>query len=179
VFTPLEMKDTVYNPGPDLLPRIPPTEQDPWRNRLLRGEVHDENCFAYGGVCGHAGLFSPARDLAVFAQMLLNGGTYGGKRILKRSTVEYFTRRQNEPPDSTRALGWDTPAPRGSFSGIFFSLHSFIHTGFTGTSMAVDPDHGVFVILLTNRVHPTRENQKISKARQAIHDAVMEALQCN
>lgn len=141
----------------------------------MRGEVHDENCYAYGGVCGHAGLFSTAPNLAVFAQMMLNGGTYGGTRFLKRSTVEYFTTRQNEPPGTTRALGWDMPG-RNSFSGQYFSPRSFIHTGFTGTSIAVDPDKDLFVILLTNRVYPTRENQKIARARQAIHNAVVEAL---
>jgi CubicO group peptidase (beta-lactamase class C family) len=179
VFGPLKMKDTLYNPGRKLLKRIPPTENDPWRQRVVRGQVHDENCYAYGGICGHAGLFSTATDLAVFAQMMLNGGSYGGKRILDPETVDYFTTRQNEPPGTTRALGWDTPSERNSWAGQYFSPRSFIHTGFTGTSIAIDPDKQLFVILLTNRVNPTRDNNRISKARPAIHDAVVEALHCN
>lgn len=176
VFDPLGMKNTGYNPAPSLLLRIPPTEDDPFRKRVVRGQVHDENCFVMGGVCGHAGLFSAAGDLAVFAQMMLNGGTYGGRRILKRSTVDLFTTRQPGPPNSTRALGWDTPPAKGTWTGDYMSPRSFIHTGFTGTSVVVDPDKDLFVILLTNRVHPTRENPRIAKARADIHNAIVETL---
>ncbi len=177
VFDPLEMKDTFYNPPKTYLPRIPPTEQDDvFRKRLVRGEVHDENAWVMGGVAGHAGLFSTARDLAAFAQMMLNGGTYGGRRILKRNTVETFTARQPAPAGSTRALGWDTPSAKGSSAGDFFSPRSFGHTGFTGTSLWLDPEKELFVILLSNRVHPTRENQQHIKVRPAVHNAVVEAL---
>jgi len=176
VFDPLGMKNTGYTPAPSLLPRIPPTEDDPFRKRVVRGQVHDENCFVMGGVCGHAGLFSAAGDLAVFAQMMLNGGAYGGRRILRRSTVDLFTTRQPGPPGSTRCLGWDSPGPKAPFVGEHFSTNSFIHTGFTGTSIAIDPEKELFVILLTNRVHPTRENLRIAKARPEIHDAIVETL---
>ncbi len=177
VFEPLEMKDTLYHPPQSLLARIPPTERDDvFRKRLVRGEVHDENAWVMNGVAGHAGLFSSARDLAVYAQMMLNGGTYNGRRILKRSTIELFTARQPGPPETTRALGWDTPAARGSSAGSHFSAHSFGHTGFTGTTVWVDAEKQLFVVLLTNRVHPTRENQQIQKVRPAVHNAIVEAL---
>ena len=107
VLAPLGMKDTLFRPGPALLSRIAPTEQDAWRGRLVRGEVHDENAFVLGGVAAHAGLFGTASDLAHFAQMLLNGGVYDNQRIVSRATVEKFTRRA-EVPGSSRALGWDT-----------------------------------------------------------------------
>src|SRR5262249_24507636 len=103
VLEPLGMTDTLYRPGPELLPRIAPTEQDPWRGRLLRGEVHDENAFAMGGVAPHAGLFGTAPDLARFAQMMLNGGVYAQQRIVSREVVERFTRRAGIP-GSSRAL---------------------------------------------------------------------------
>ncbi len=168
------MKDTLFRPGPDLLPRIAPTEKDPWRGRLLRGEVHDENAFALGGVAPHAGLFGTAPDLARFAQMLLNGGVYDHRRLVSRETVELFTRRAGVP-ESSRALGWDTPSA-GSSAGTLFSSRSFGHTGFTGTSLWIDPDRRLFLVLLTNRVHPTRENDAIRKARPAVADAVVRAL---
>ncbi|MFI5183823.1 MAG: serine hydrolase domain-containing protein, partial [Vicinamibacteria bacterium] len=147
---------------------------DPWRGRLLRGEVHDENAFALGGVAPHAGLFGTAPDLARFAQMLVNGGVYEHRRIVSRETLEGFTRRAGVP-DSSRALGWDTPSS-GSSSGSLFSPRSFGHTGFTGTSLWIDPDRRLFLILLTNRVYPTRDNDGIRKARPAIADAVVHAL---
>ncbi len=175
VFEPLGMTDTLYVPGPDLLSRIAPTEYDSWRGCLVRGEVHDENAFALGGVAPHAGLFSTAGDLARFTQMLLNGGVLEHHRIVSRETVELFTRLAGHG-DSTRALGWDTKSPEKSSAGMFFSPHSFGHTGFTGTSIWVDPERELFVILLTNRVYPTRDNQLIRKARPAVADAVVRAL---
>jgi beta-N-acetylhexosaminidase len=175
VFEPLGMTDTLYAPGPDLLPRIAPTEYDTWRGCLVRGEVHDENAFALGGVAPHAGLFSTAGDLARFTQMLLNGGVLEHHRIVSRETVELFTSPAGNG-DSTRALGWDTKSPEKSSAGMFFSPRSFGHTGFTGTSIWVDPDRELFVILLTNRVYPTRDNQLIRKARPAVADAVVTAL---
>jgi beta-glucosidase-like glycosyl hydrolase/CubicO group peptidase (beta-lactamase class C family) len=174
IFEPLGMKDTLYRPPLELLARVAPTEQDPWRGRLVRGEVHDENAFALGGVAPHAGLFGTAPDLARFAQMLLNGGRYDHKRIVSRETVERFTRRAGVP-ESSRALGWDTPS-EGSSAGRLLSPRSFGHTGFTGTSMWMDPDRNLFVILLTNRVHPTRENTAIFQARRAVADAVVSGL---
>jgi beta-glucosidase-like glycosyl hydrolase/uncharacterized protein YbbC (DUF1343 family) len=175
VFEPLAMTDTFYRPGEDLLPRIAPTELDSWRGRMVRGEVHDENAFALGGIAPHAGLFSTAGDLARFVQMLLNGGVLEHHRIVSRATVELFTRKAGEG-ESTRALGWDTKSPEKSTAGSYFSPRSFGHTGFTGTSIWVDPDRELFLILLTNRVHPTRDNQLIRKARPAVADAVVNGL---
>ena len=177
VFEPLGMKDTLYQPPKCLRVRIAPTEQDDlFRKRLIRGEVHDEHAWVMNGVAGHAGLFSAARDLAVFAQMMLNGGAYGGRRILQRRTIEKFTARPAGRAGRTRALGWDTPSLKGSSAGAHFSPRSFGHTGFTGTSLWVDPEKQLFVVLLSNRVHPTRENIQIRKVRPAVHNAVVEAL---
>ncbi len=175
IFDPLKMSETMFRPAKKLWPQIAPTEVDNnLRHRLLQGEVHDENASAIGGVSGHAGLFSTAPDLAAFCQMLLNGGSYAHERILRRATVAQFTTPQ-QLSGSTRTLGWTVPT-EGSSSGHFFSAHSFGHTGFTGTSIWIDPDRDLFVVLLTNRVNPTRENQKIAQVRPALHDAVMESL---
>ena len=176
LFAPLGMRDTDWLPPAAKLTRIAPTENDPWRGRVLRGEVHDENAFALGGIAPHAGLFGTAPDLARFAQMLLWKGVYDGKRIVSRGSVESFTRRVGLPAGSSRALGWDTPSAHGSSAGSLFSPESFGHTGFTGTSLWVDPQRDLFVVLLTNRVHPTRENRKIGAVRAAVADAVVRAL---
>lgn len=175
IFEPLGMDETLYRPPASLRDRIAPTEKDPWRGRVVRGEVHDENAFALGGVAPHAGLFSTARSLARFVQMILNGGAFNGRRLLRAETIDRFTTRAGLVPGSSRALGWDTPSSPSS-SGRFFSSASFGHTGFTGTSIWVDPERELFVILLTNRVHPTRENSKLTELRPAFHDAVMRAL---
>jgi CubicO group peptidase (beta-lactamase class C family) len=176
VFEPLGMKDTVFRPSRTLLPRIAPTEQDDtFRHMLVRGVVHDENAYVMGGVAGHAGLFSTARDLSALAQLYLNHGSYRGTRLIKASTIALFETPQNLPPGSSRALGWDTPTP-GGFAGPLASPHAIIHTGFTGTSIYIDPDRDAFVILLTNRVNPTRNNALIAQARPAIHSAVLSAL---
>jgi CubicO group peptidase (beta-lactamase class C family) len=176
VFGPLGMKDTGFRPSPKLLPRIAPTEQDDrFRHMLVRGVVHDENAYAMGGVAGHAGLFSTARDLATLAELYLDHGSYHGRRLIKASTVDLFETRQNMPPGSSRALGWDTPTP-GGFAGPLASPRAIIHTGFTGTSIYIDPDRDAFVILLTNRVNPTRDNMLIGQARPAIHTAVLSIL---
>ncbi len=177
VFGPLQMTGTGYNPAETLLTRTAPTEMDSiLRHRVVRGEVHDENCYTMGGVCGHAGLFSTAGDLAAYAQMMLNGGKYNGEQILKSSTVTLFTSRQNLPTGSSRALGWDTPMS-GSFAGPLASAHAILHTGFTGTSVYIDFERDASIILLTNRVYPTRDNPKIAEARIAIHTAILQALQ--
>ena len=175
IFSPLGMKDSMYKPPKKLWPTIAPTEIDNnYRHRLIQGEVHDENAFAIGGVSGHAGVFSAAPDLAAFCQMLLNGGVYAHQRILRRGTVAQFTTPQ-QLSGGTRTLGWAVPTP-GGLSGNYFSAHSYGHTGFTGTSIWIDPDRQLFVVFLTNRVHPTRENQKIQQVRRDLHDAVMQAL---
>jgi beta-N-acetylhexosaminidase len=175
IFRPLGMKDSMYLPPKNLWPEIAPTEIDnQLRHRLVQGEVHDENAFAIGGVSGHAGVFSTSPDLAAFCQMLLNGGVYAHHRILKRATIAEFTVPQPSAKN-TRTLGWVVPT-EGSSSGHYFSSHSYGHTGFTGTTIWIDPDRGVFVVLLTNRVNPTRENHKIAEVRPAVHDAIMKAL---
>jgi CubicO group peptidase (beta-lactamase class C family) len=175
IFTPLEMKHTMYRPPQKLWPSIAPTEVDNnLRHKLVQGEVHDENAFALGGVSGHAGLFSTAPDLAAFCQMQLNGGVYAHHRILKRATIAQFTKPQ-QLSGGTRTLGWAVPTEGGS-SGHYFSKNSFGHTGFTGTSIWIDPDKQLFVVLLTNRVHPTRENTQIQQVRPALHDAIVQAL---
>jgi beta-N-acetylhexosaminidase len=175
IFDPLQMQHTMYKPPKKLWPEIAPTEFDAqFRHRLIQGEVHDENAFAIGGVSGHAGLFSTAPDLAAFCQMLLNGGVYAHDRILKRATIAQFTVPQ-QLSNNTRTLGWVVPTEPSS-SGHYFSPHSFGHTGFTGTSIWIDPDRQLFVVLLTNRVNPTRENHKITDVRPALHDAVVQSL---
>jgi beta-N-acetylhexosaminidase len=175
IFSPLGMQNTMYRPPKKIWPTIAPTEIDNnLRHRLVQGEVHDENAFAIGGVSGHAGLFSTAPDLAAFCQMLLNGGVYVHQRILRRATIAQFTTPQ-QLSGGTRTLGWAVPTEGGS-SGHYFSAHGFGHTGFTGTSIWIDPDRQLFVVFLTNRVHPTRENTKIQKVRVELHDAVLQGL---
>jgi CubicO group peptidase (beta-lactamase class C family) len=176
-FRPLGMRRTMYNPDESLRRRIAPTEIDTyWMNTgtPVHGRVHDENAATLGGVSGHAGLFSTADDLAVILQMLLNGGTYGGTRYLKQTTIAEFTRRQSE--QSSRGIGWDTKSSDRSFTGRFTSTQTFLHTGFTGTSVMADPENGVIVILLTNRVYPTRDTRKIFQVRPAVHEAIYRAL---
>ena len=175
VLGPLTLRDTGYLPDPALRHRIAPTEPDDWRGRLPHGEVHDENTHALGGVAPHAGLFGTARDVATFAQAMLNGGVHGGRRIVNADTVALFTRRAELVPGSSRALGWDTPSDPSS-AGRYFSARSYGHTGFTGTSLWIDPELELIVVLLTNRVHPTRENIAIRRLRPAIHDAVVMAI---
>ena len=175
IFRPLGIRRTCFRPPSAWGPRIAPTEMDPWRQRLLRGEVHDENACAMGGVAAHAGLFGTAADLAVFCQALLNGGVYNHRRIVKASTLETFTRRQAQPSESSRALGWDTPSPNCS-AGSLLSPQSYGHTGFTGTSLWIDPRRRLFIVFLTNRVHPSRENSAIQSARRQIADTVAEAV---
>jgi CubicO group peptidase (beta-lactamase class C family) len=169
VFGPLGMSDTHFRPDGSLRGRIAPTELNPPRGYPLRGEVHDENAYALGGVAGHAGLFSTASDLSIFAQMLLDGGTYNGTRIIADSTVKLFTRRAA----GTRALGWDTCAGKGS-CGAYLSSTAYGHTGFTGTSLWIDPEREMFVVLLTNRVHAARARRPakvIADVRADLADA--------
>ncbi len=169
VFAPLGMNDTFFRPGAELRARIAPTEVAPPRGYPLRGEVHDENAYALGGVAGHAGLFSTAADLSIFAQALLNGGAYRGVRVFSDSTVELFTTRAA----GTRALGWDTCA-RNSACGEVMGEESYGHTGFTGTSLWIDPDQRMFVLLLTNRVHDARAGRParvIADVRADLADA--------
>ncbi|HSC78039.1 MAG TPA: glycoside hydrolase family 3 N-terminal domain-containing protein [Candidatus Acidoferrales bacterium] len=175
LFQPLGMSHTLYNPPRGWRERIAPTEENnEGRRGVIQGEVHDGNAWAMEGVAPHAGLFSTAGDLAVFCQMLLNGGSYAHQRLLRRSTIEAFATKQ-DIPDSSRALGWDTVSQPSS-SGRYFSARAFGHTGFTGTSIWIDPEKELFVILLTNRAYPTHTNNKHLGLRPALHDAVVEVL---
>jgi len=175
IFNRLGMTDTQFRPALSLRPRIAPTEEDESRGGLLWGTVHDENAWAIGGVSGHAGLFSTARDLALFSMMILNGGEgANGVRIVKPANIARWTSRQGK--ESTRALGWDSPSG-GSSAGQFFSPWSFGHTGFTGTSIWIDPEKDLFVVVLTNRVNPTRNNNSgYIQLRRDVADAVQQAV---
>ena len=155
-------------------PHTAPTRQDPWRGRLLVGEVDDDNAWALGGAAGHAGLFGTAASVGEFARHLLQV-LDGRAGAFRRDTVEAFVTRRADIPGSSRALGWDTMLPTSS-CGTLMSPRAFGHTGFTGTSLWMDPDRGVYVVLLTNRVHPSPDNDAISRVRPAVHDAIMEEL---
>ncbi|WP_419938357.1 glycoside hydrolase family 3 N-terminal domain-containing protein [Candidatus Palauibacter sp.] len=190
VFRPLGMTETWFDPPRSLYRRTAPTEVDTvYRHRHVHGEVHDENAHALGGVAGHAGLFSSARDLAKFAAWILAAAREGRDlAVTARPPPGAYTRsfaaRLDSPspeivaqftaraaPASSRALGWDTPSGRSS-AGDYFGEGAFGHTGFTGTSMWMDPELDLFVVLLTNRVNPTRDNRKHIELRRAVHDAV-------
>lgn len=176
IFTPLAMTHTSFNPAETLKAFIPPTEDDrKFRGRVIQGEVNDENAYVMGGVAGHAGLFAPATDIARFAECMLRGGA----PILQPETVKLFTRRESSPAETTRALGWDTPARPESSSGRYFSSLAFGHLGFTGTSLWIDPARKLSVTLLTNRTWPDRSSQLIREVRPQVHDAIIEALEGN
>lgn len=169
VFAPLGMRSTGFKPADSLRYRIAPTETSPPRGYPLKGEVHDENAYALGGIVGHAGLFGTAGDLAIFAQMMLNRGEYNGVRIIADSTVKLFTGRATK----TRALGWEVAEGQHG-AGDYFDEHAFGHTGYTGTSLWIDPDREMFVVLLTNRVHAAkvrRPSLVIADVRQDVADA--------
>ena len=170
VFAPLGMTSTMFKPPRRLLPRIAPTERDPWRGRLVHGEVHDENAYFLGGVSGHAGLFSTAADLSRFARMYLQGGQLDGARIVTQAAIDTFTRVQDSVL-SNRALGWEVPNGSNS-AGHELSRRAFGHTGFTGTSIWIDPARDLFIVLLSNRVDPTRDNPRLGPVRVQLADAV-------
>jgi CubicO group peptidase (beta-lactamase class C family) len=172
IFTRLNLEQTAFRPPEDWKNLIAPTEDDrTFRHRLIQGEVNDENAYVMGGVAAHAGCFSTAGDVSIFAHCLLQGGT----PLVHPQTVEIFTRRENFPPGTSRALGWDTPS-QPSQSGKYFSSRSYGHLGYTGTSLWIDPDRQLAVTLLTNRTWPDRSSQFIKQIRPAFHDAVVEAL---
>jgi CubicO group peptidase (beta-lactamase class C family) len=176
IFIPLKMSSTFYNPNDSIKKLCAPTETDNyWRMKTLQGEVHDETSAMLNGVAGHAGLFSTSEDISKLMSVLISKGKLDQKDFIKQSTVELFTRRYSS--ESTRALGWDTKSDSGSSSGKYFSKNSFGHTGYTGTSIWADPERKLFVIFLTNRVHPTRENTKILKVRPQLHNAVIKCLE--
>jgi len=180
IFEPLGMLNTGFRPvGQGGDNSGGPTEFDHlFRKRLVQGEVHDETAYLLGGTAGHAGLFSTAEDLTRFARMLLNNGRVGTTTFLKPETIKLFTTRvTNLGEKNTRALGWDTRSKEGySSAGQLFGPQSFGHTGFTGTSLWIDPDAGIFAILLTNRVYPTRDNSKIGPVRADLADLTYRTL---
>jgi CubicO group peptidase (beta-lactamase class C family) len=175
VFGPIGMTATSFRPEASLRAQIAPTELAPPRGYPLRGEVHDENAFALGGVAGHAGMFSTAADLSMFAQMMLNGGEYAGVRIVADSTIKLFTAKK---VISNRALGWAKPDGTGG-SGEYLSDEAYGHTGYTGTSLWIDPKRDMFVVLLTNRVHAAKARRPakiIADVRADLADAASAAV---
>ncbi|HEX4784741.1 MAG TPA: serine hydrolase domain-containing protein [Candidatus Sulfotelmatobacter sp.] len=178
IFGPLAMTHTTFNPPAGARAAIPPTADDrTFRHKIIQGEVQDENAYVLGGVAGHAGLFSTAEDLARFAHVLLQcgAGTPARVPILRPETVALFTRRESEPPGTSRALGWDTPSSP-SQSGKYFAHGSYGHLGYTGTSLWIDPSRQLSITLLTNRTWPDCANQAIKQLRPKFHDAISEAL---
>ncbi len=187
VLVPLGMRDTLRNPQPQLVNRIAPTEWTPaYRAALaaangraedirvqpsfVHGVVHDENARAAAGLTGHAGLFMTAEDAHLWARELLRGRA-GRSRVFPKALLLRFTERCDLVDGSSRAVGWDTPSGKSS-AGDLFSRRSFGHTGFTGTSIWIDPERKLYLVLLTNRVHPTRRNRKIYQVRRDLADAV-------
>ncbi len=168
IIRPLGLKDTLFNPPLSLQGRIAATEYQPERGRgLVWGAVQDENAWALDGVAGHAGLFSTAKDLAIFAQMMLDGGSTGETRLLALDTVKLLT--ENQAPESVgqkHGLGWELG--EGWYMDLLAHPSTFGHTGFSGTSLVVSPKEELVVILLTNRVHPTRQTESINPLRQQV-----------
>jgi CubicO group peptidase (beta-lactamase class C family) len=183
VFAPLAMYETMFRPADFLRPKIAPTEVDTLRGGLVRGRVHDERAYYLGGVAAHAGLFSSAFDLERFATMMLRGGALDSARVLRPETIARFTVFEDSMAHN-RALGWQKPirptmadkSLASPWAGHFMSLSAYGHTGFTGTSIAIDPTLDLYIILLSNRVNPTRANNKIGGVRNRLADAVVTAV---
>ena len=171
----LDVEDLVFRPGPELRPRIAPAGLDAWRGRVLVGEVHDPNAWALGGVAGHAGLFGTAPAVGAIARHVLRGLRGLDTPLAPASLLHEFARR-TDVPGSSRALGWDTMLPTSS-CGTRMSPTAIGHTGYTGTSLWIDWERDVYAVLLTNRVHPSDDNDEILRVRPAFHDAVIDALE--
>jgi CubicO group peptidase (beta-lactamase class C family) len=166
------IQDLQFNPPEIWKPRTAPTRIDPWRQRLLTGEVDDDNAWALGGIAGHAGLFGVAGSVGEFARHLMQV-LEGRTGAFTQNTAMTFISRRIEIPGSSRALGWDTMLPTSS-CGTRMSPRAFGHVGFTGTSLWIDPERSVYVVLLTNRVHPSPENNAIARVRPSLHDAIID-----
>jgi CubicO group peptidase (beta-lactamase class C family) len=177
IATPLGLDSTRFCPAPYMRESIPPTENDTaFRHTVVQGIVHDENAYVLKGSTGHAGLFSSALDLLRFSACILaNGVSADGNALFDPNTVALFTTRQSAPAGTSRALGWDTPSQPSS-SGSHFGPRSIGHLGFTGTSIWIDPDRSLSVVLLTNRTWPDRSNQAIRIIRPSFHDAIVNNL---
>ena len=169
----LQAEDLTFNPPKAWRERTAPTELDLWRGRLLQGEVHDENAWALGGVAGHAGMFGTAAGVGAFARDAV-GGFSGSATFARPDTFARFAVKSTVP-GSSRALGWDTMLPASS-CGARLSPRALGHTGFTGTSLWIDPELDLYVVFLTNRVHPSRDNNGIQPVRRAVHDAIAAAV---
>ncbi|SEG92348.1 CubicO group peptidase, beta-lactamase class C family [Actinacidiphila yanglinensis] len=176
ITAPLHLTDTGYNPPASKLPRIAATEYQTSPDRgMVRGQVHDENAWALGGVAGHAGVFSTVDDLAVLAQTILNGGTYRGHRILSGDSVRLMEENFNQAfPGDSHGLGFELD--QIWYMGGLSGPQTLGHTGFTGTSLVIDPQSRSFVILLSNRVHPTRNTPSTNPPRRAIGEAMSQAM---
>ena len=168
------IQDLQFHPPKAWRTKVAPTRHDPWRRRLLIGEVDDDNAWALGGAAGHAGLFGTAQSVGESARHLLQI-LEGRRGAVQEQTLRTFITRRADVPGSSRALGWDTMLPTSS-CGARMSPRAFGHVGFTGTSLWIDPDEAIYVVLLTNRVHPSPDNDAIKQVRPALHDAVMEEL---
>ena len=175
-YNKLEMNSTFFNPTTKYINNCAPTEYDKYfRKKILKGEVHDENAFLFEGVSGHAGLFSNSLDVLKIATMFKNNGIYKGSRFFNNQIIKDFSIRQYEKFNSDRAIGWDTPSQNGTSSaGDYFSKSTFGHLGFTGTSLWIDPEQDIIVILLTNSVHPSRNKGGMYTVRREFHTKVME-----
>lgn len=170
LFAPLGMKDTRFNPPLEWAGRIASTEDCPWRGHVVTGQVHDENAVVLGGVCGHAGIFSNTCDMARVGQAMLSGHTPDGALYLHRSTRELMTRNHTKGMNLARGLGWQCRDERNSPFGDLFSAEAYGHTGFTGTGIWMDPQYDLYAVLLTNRVHPTREGNGIARVRHIFNN---------
>ena len=177
VLAPLGIEGAAYNPPPQARERIACTERDSWRGRLLQGEVHDENCWSMGGVSGHAGLFATAADVADIGEAYREGGLGRSARMLSRHTASMATSEIAASAEERRGLGWALRTAERQSCGSRFGPRSFGHTGYTGTSLWVDPDRGLVVALLTNRVYFTRDPLPIFELRAALHDAVIDDIE--
>jgi CubicO group peptidase (beta-lactamase class C family) len=170
VLEPLGMDETGFKPPAALLDRIAPTEYSAWRGRMVRGQVHDENAVVMGEVSGNAGLFSTAGDLARLAGMMLRRGNAGA--FLHPALVEKMIRNHTPGKGQNRGLGWLLTGPTAP-AGDLMSPRSFGHTGFTGTSIWIDPEYGLYGVLLANRIHPSRENEKFFRVRSIFHNLII------
>ena len=181
-YKPLKMKSTFFNPPSNFKKLIAPTEDDKYfRNKLLKGDVHDENAYIMGGVSGHAGLFSNAEDISSYSKMMINQGYANGVRYFSKNIIKRFTEKSETILNSDYVLGWDTPSQNGkSSAGDYFSEFTYGHLGFTGTSMWLDPENEIIVILLTNRVHPTRDKKNIGRRmydfRRDFHNSIVKEI---
>jgi CubicO group peptidase (beta-lactamase class C family) len=175
LWQPMGVQDAYYHRvvkpvSESIFEKVAATENCPWRGGVLQGQVHDDNCWAMGGIAGHAGAFGTAKDVLQFSRALMEG-------FLSRGVLESMWKRVAEPVGCERTLGWDTPSGPMSSAGTRFSLHTVGHLGFTGTSLWIDVDTQLAVTLLSNRVHPSRENWKIKEFRPKFHDAIRNDLE--